>query len=91
MTGGFLSVALSFLLPGLGITQHPVLRSPDFPPLCTTAKQRSFVLLQHTGLKNFPRLELAQKKRSDLALIRDIPKAIVVTPIDNAMAIWATH
>jgi hypothetical protein len=31
--GGFLSVALSFPSPGLGITQHPVLRSPDFPLL----------------------------------------------------------
>jgi hypothetical protein len=25
-------VALSFLSPGLGVTQHPALRSPDFPP-----------------------------------------------------------
>jgi len=30
--GGLLSVALSFPSPGLGITQHLVLRSPDFPP-----------------------------------------------------------
>jgi len=30
--GGFLSVALSFPSPGLGVTQHPVLWSPDFPP-----------------------------------------------------------
>jgi len=30
--GGFLSVALSFPSPGLGVTQHLVLRSPDFPP-----------------------------------------------------------
>ena len=29
--GGFLSVALAFPSPGLGVTQHPVLRSPDFP------------------------------------------------------------
>ena len=43
--GGFLSVALACLLPGLGVTQHPVLRSPDFPPLRYIAKQRSFVLL----------------------------------------------
>lgn len=32
--GGVFSVALSFLSPGLGVTQHPVLRSPDFPPPC---------------------------------------------------------
>jgi hypothetical protein len=32
--GGLFSVALSFLLPGLGVTQHPVLWSPDFPPPC---------------------------------------------------------
>jgi len=29
--GGILSVALSFPSPGLVITQHPVLWSPDFP------------------------------------------------------------
>jgi len=43
--GGFLSVALSCPSPGLGVTQHPVLWSPDFPPprlsgkaavICTT-------------------------------------------------------
>ena len=32
--GGILSVALSFPLPGLGVTQHPALRSPDFPLFC---------------------------------------------------------
>jgi len=32
--GGFLSVALSFPLPGLGVTQRFVLWSPDFPPPC---------------------------------------------------------
>ncbi len=48
--GGLFSVALSFLSPGLGVTQHPVLRSPDFPPPCTKARRRSFVLLQHTHL-----------------------------------------
>ena len=48
--GGLFSVALSFLSPGLGVTQHPVLRSPDFPPPCTKARRRSFVLLQHTRL-----------------------------------------
>ena len=50
--GGFFSVALSFLSPGLGVTQHPVLRSPDFPPPCTKARRRSFVLLQHTRFKD---------------------------------------
>jgi len=40
------------LSPGLGVTQHPVLRSPDFPPPCTKARRRSFVLLQHTRLKD---------------------------------------
>ena len=29
--GGLFSVALSFPSPGLGVTQHPALRSPDFP------------------------------------------------------------
>ena len=43
--GGFLSVALSCPSPGLGVTQHPVLWSPDFPPLYLKVKQRSFVLL----------------------------------------------
>jgi len=32
--GGILSVALSFPLPGLGVTQRFVLWSPDFPPPC---------------------------------------------------------
>ena len=32
--GGFLSVALSFPSPGLGVTQRLVLWSPDFPPPC---------------------------------------------------------
>jgi hypothetical protein len=32
--GGFFSVALSFPSPGLGVTQHPVLWSPDFPLPC---------------------------------------------------------
>ena len=32
---GLFSVALSCLSPGLGVTQHPVLWSPDFPPPCT--------------------------------------------------------
>ena len=36
--GGFLSVALSFPLPRLGVTQHPVLRSPDFPLPCLVDK-----------------------------------------------------
>ena len=50
--GGFFSVALSFLSPGLGVTQHPALRSPDFPPPCTKARRRSFVLLQHTHFED---------------------------------------
>ena len=32
MTGGVISVALSFESPRLGVTQRPALRSPDFPP-----------------------------------------------------------
>jgi hypothetical protein len=35
LSSGLLSVALSCLSPGLGVTQHPVLWSPDFPPPCT--------------------------------------------------------
>ena len=35
--GGFLSVALSFPSPGLGVTQRFVLWSPDFPPPCRAA------------------------------------------------------
>ncbi len=31
--GGLLSVALSCSSPRLGVTQHPALRSPDFPPI----------------------------------------------------------
>ena len=30
-----LSVALSFPLPGLRVTEHPALWSSDFPPRCT--------------------------------------------------------
>ena len=48
ITGGLFSVALSCPSPGLGVTQHPVLWSPDFPPFCAVAKQRPSVLLQHT-------------------------------------------
>ncbi len=33
--GGLLSVALSVGLPLLGVTQHPALWSPDFPPRST--------------------------------------------------------
>ena len=32
--GGIFSVALSFSSPRLGVTQHPALRSSDFPPAC---------------------------------------------------------
>jgi len=46
--GGFLSVALSFPSPGLGVTQRFVLWSPDFPPPCQWHGRRSFVLLRHT-------------------------------------------
>ncbi len=46
--GGFLSVALSFPSPGLGVTQRFVLWSPDFPPPCQRHGRRSFVLLRHT-------------------------------------------
>ena len=31
--GGLFSVALSCSSPRLGVTQHPALRSPDFPPV----------------------------------------------------------
>ena len=31
--GGIISVALSFSLPRLGVTQHPALWSSDFPPV----------------------------------------------------------
>ena len=31
--GGIFSVALSVRSPSLGVTQHPALRSPDFPPV----------------------------------------------------------
>ena len=34
--GGLLSVALSVGFPLLGVTQHPALRSSDFPHLCET-------------------------------------------------------
>ena len=47
-TGGLLSVALSLGSPPVPVKDHPVLRSPDFPP--PTGKnpggQRSSVLLQ---------------------------------------------
>jgi hypothetical protein len=32
-SGGLFSVALSVGSPPLGVTQHPALRSPDFPPV----------------------------------------------------------
>ena len=46
LRGGLLSVALSCSSPRLGITQHPALRSPDFPPALFSEDQRSFALLQ---------------------------------------------
>ena len=51
-TGGILSVALSSPSPGLDVIQHPVLWSPDFPPLCNKAKQRSSGLLYNRYLLN---------------------------------------
>ncbi len=35
IVGGVFSVALSVRSPSLGVTQHPALRSPDFPPVST--------------------------------------------------------
>jgi hypothetical protein len=32
ISGGIFSVALSIPFPGLAVSQHPVLRCPDFPP-----------------------------------------------------------
>ncbi|GEM_PF-2474848 len=32
MFGGLLSVALALVSQPVGVTDHPVLRSPDFPP-----------------------------------------------------------
>jgi len=49
---GVFSVALSFLSPGLGVTQHPVLWSPDFPPPRTPSVEsfeRIFQLAQPTN------------------------------------------
>ena len=37
--GGLFSVALSFPSPGLGVTQHSVLRSSDFPPIRLAAER----------------------------------------------------
>ena len=44
--GGLLSVALSCSSPRLGITQHPALLSPDFPPVPGQGDRRSFDPLQ---------------------------------------------
>jgi len=33
IVGGLLSAALSLALRPVGVTDHPVLRSPDFPPV----------------------------------------------------------
>ena len=38
--GGLLSVALAFGSPRLGVTQHPVLWSSDFPPVAMTTGDR---------------------------------------------------
>jgi len=38
--GGLLSVALSVGFPPLGVTQHPALRSPDFPPVTSVTGDR---------------------------------------------------
>ena len=38
--GGLLSVALAFGSPRLGVTQHSVLWSPDFPPVAKTTGDR---------------------------------------------------
>ena len=44
LTDGLLSVALSLGLPPVPVKNHPVLRSPDFPPV-RKANRRSPVLL----------------------------------------------
>ncbi len=38
LSGGFLSVALSFASPRLRVTKHPALRSSDFPPASRDGK-----------------------------------------------------
>ena len=38
--GGLFSVALSVGFPPLGVTQHPALRSPDFPPVTRVTGDR---------------------------------------------------
>ena len=37
-SGGLLSVALSLVSQPVGVTDHPVLRSPDFPPALKTIR-----------------------------------------------------
>ena len=44
--GGLLSVALSSSSPRLGVTQHPALWSPDFPPIAHMRNRRSSALLR---------------------------------------------
>ncbi len=38
--GGLLSAALALALRPVGVTDHPVLRSPDFPPVATQTRDR---------------------------------------------------
>jgi len=44
--GGLISAALSLGLPPVAVSDHPALRSPDFPPQHSMALQRSFCLLR---------------------------------------------
>jgi hypothetical protein len=47
MAGGIFSVALSLGLPPVAVSDHPALRSSDFPPVRIHPDQRSSDLLQH--------------------------------------------
>ena len=49
-SGGLLSAALALILRSVGVTDHPVLRSPDFPLAAFTASDR----LVHSVLLAYP-------------------------------------
>jgi len=77
--GGFLSVALSFPLPGLGVAQRLVLWSPDFPPPCLGTGQRPFILLWQKGRRKAQGTGSADRKPYfSMRALRRLP------PVDSA-------
>ena len=70
--GGLLSVALSSSSPRLGVTQHPALRSPDFPPATSLDGRRSLALLRDTLFARSANLPLVFIILADFSLYSNV-------------------